>query len=137
MKALAAVMIFGVLAGCAGSRIAPGSGFNEAPIPREEIDRIGATSIHEVVSELRPGWLPVRQGSYILLADEHQETWGRIDAGDDHEVWSEDPMYFEEWGLEEVLKLEWMRPDYARGFLSSPHQTNGFMGAIIIRYRSR
>ena len=136
IRAFVAFAALGLLAGCASLPNAQRSRFNEAPITREQIEQTGASSIHDVVRELRPGWLPFRQGSYIILADENRMTWDRINAGDDHEVWSEDPMFFEEWGLEDVLQLEWMRQSHARGFLHSPHHTNGFLGAIIIRYRS-
>jgi hypothetical protein len=95
-------------------------------ITRDEIQGTGAASLYTVVRQLRPGWLPVRPGTFIDIVDEENRLLGRINAEDGIVPDTDDPTV----RMENIRSLELRKEEV---FLSGGNRTR--VGTIIAHYR--
>lgn len=124
-----------VLAACASS---PNSGSGSAEgtvITQAQIYETGAASLYDVVRVLHRNWLPRRQGSYVLVADESNLIWGRIHARDTRDDLARNvrlSRFMKQGGAGDFYGMEFIRDNAAAAIWSEYVGDRDLLGAIIV-----
>jgi len=85
-------------------------------------------------------WLPRRQGSFIIVADQNHLIWGRIRAEDSREDLSRNvglSRFMQEGGVQGVYEVESISATQAGRFWVDVVGDRDFDGAIIVWTRPR
>lgn len=134
MRVLAVFSLF-VLAACASS---PNSGSGSAGgtvITQAQIYETGAASLYDVVRVLHRDWLPRRQGSYVIVADESHLIWGRINAGDTRDNLDRNASlsrFMRQGGATDFYGMEFIRDNAAAAIWSEFVGDRNLLGGIIV-----
>ena len=139
MRVLALFFLF-LLAACASSPNA-GQGSRETPeINQQQMVETGASTLYDAVRMLHREWLPRRQGSFIIVADQNHLIWGLIRADDTRETLNQDAglsRFLQKGGQEGVYLMESLRETEASGIWAEYIGDRDFVGAIIVWTRPR
>jgi hypothetical protein len=133
MRVLALFLLF-FLAACATST-SSGGGSNSTTISQQQIVDTGASTIYDAVRMLHREWLPQRQGSFIIVADQNHLIWGMIRASDTPESLNRNAglsRFMQKGGIEGVYQIEKMRDTAASGIWPDHIGDRDFLGAIIV-----
>lgn len=123
------------LAACATSPSAGTDTGIQTEITREQIAETEAPTLYDAVRMLRREWLPRRQGSFIIVADQKHLIWGRISADDTRETLNRDnglSMFMQKGGTEGIYLMESLRETEASGLWAEYVGDRDLVGAIIV-----
>jgi hypothetical protein len=134
MRVLAVFFLL-ALAACASSPGSGAGGAGQTVITQAQITETGASSLYDVVRVLHRDWLPRRQGSYVVVADENHLIWGRIDASDTRDELDRDAglsRFMKQGGAGDFYGMEFIRDNEAASIWSEYVGDRDLLGAIII-----
>ena len=133
MRVLA--LFFLLLLGACATSGTTAEGGDRTQITQQQIVDTGAPTIYDAVRMLHREWLPRRQGSFIIVADQNHLIWGLIRAEDTRESLERNAgltRFMQKGGMEGVYQIETLRDTQASGIWPDYIGNRDFLGAIIV-----